>query len=260
MLPYNSFQLQWGEFQENSASVFKNLHDEDDFKDVTLVSDDEKQIDTHKFLLSSSSGFFKRMLSRNLQHRHPVIYLKGVSHLHLEAILKFIYLGQVQVQVEEIGGFLQTARDLDIKGLDQVDESSQERQPVEKIVTILTSKQNIDNKIKVPIGKVHIDSVRHNILIPKIENVFTPSKSEKGIKYDLETLVNITKNTAEMIESVVDTYECKLCDKAFTTSGALCRHRKSIHEGLTFKCDECGHSAKRVDHLNKHKKTKHSLA
>ena len=254
------FQLQWGEFQENSASVFQSLFLEEDFKDVTLVTEDEQQIEVHRFLLSASSGLFKRMLSRNLGHPHPLIYLKGVSHQHLAAILEFLYLGQVQVQMQEIGGFLQAARDLDIKGLDQVQETNHTRQSVKNNATQKTSKQRTEN-VNDKLIDITVFTQKTNEMQSDLTR--TPKKlsmTSNIIKSETEKMPNIKEDTAEMNESVVNMFECKICYKTFTTSGALGRHRKSIHEGLTFKCDECGNLYKRMDHLNSHKKHKHSMA
>jgi len=90
--------------------------DEHEFADVTLVCDDAKQMEAHKFVLSSGSNFFKTILKNN-PHNHPLIYMKGVKATQLELILKFMYFGQVDVPQMDVSSFLEIATELKIKGL-----------------------------------------------------------------------------------------------------------------------------------------------
>ena len=55
----------WSEFENQTKTVFHNLISDTDFLDVTLVTDDEKQIKAHKVILSSISSFFRKILSSN---------------------------------------------------------------------------------------------------------------------------------------------------------------------------------------------------
>ena len=54
--------LKWNDFQENLNSAFGGLRNDQDFADVTLVSEDGTQIETHKVILASSSPFFMDIL------------------------------------------------------------------------------------------------------------------------------------------------------------------------------------------------------
>ena len=53
--------------------------------DVTLVSDDKKQIQAHKVILCAASPLFKSMIE-NLPV-NSMIYLRGIKHLELKHIL-----------------------------------------------------------------------------------------------------------------------------------------------------------------------------
>ena len=44
------FCLKWNDFQENALKTFSKLRKEDDFSDVTLVADDQKQLMAHKVI------------------------------------------------------------------------------------------------------------------------------------------------------------------------------------------------------------------
>lgn len=49
--------------------------------------------------------------------KHPIIILKDVSYTHLQAILEFMYAGEVNVSQEQLPAFLKTADRLKVKGL-----------------------------------------------------------------------------------------------------------------------------------------------
>ena len=81
--------LQWNDFQENIKSAFGNLRVDNDFVDVTLVSEDGQQVEAHKVILAASSPIFQKLLARN-KHPHPLIYLRGMKAHDLLAILNFL--------------------------------------------------------------------------------------------------------------------------------------------------------------------------
>jgi len=111
------FCLRWNDFETNISSAFRELRDDKDFFDVTLACDDE-QIQAHKVILSACSPFFRNILRRN-PHQNPLLYLKGVKFTDLQAVLNFMYHGEVNVAQEELNSFLAVAEDLRVKGLTQ---------------------------------------------------------------------------------------------------------------------------------------------
>jgi len=111
------FCLRWNDFETNISSAFRDLREDKDFFDVTLACDDE-QIQAHKVILSACSPFFRNILHQN-PHPHPLLYLKGVKFLDIQAVLNFMYHGEVNVAQEELNTFLAVAEDLRVKGLTQ---------------------------------------------------------------------------------------------------------------------------------------------
>jgi len=116
------FCLRWNDFEANISGAFKELRGDKDFFDVTLACDDE-QIQAHKVILAACSPFFRNVLRRN-PHQHPLLYMKGVTHTDLKAVLNFMYHGEVNVAQEELNSFLSVAEDLRIKGLTQKEQTS----------------------------------------------------------------------------------------------------------------------------------------
>jgi len=111
------FCLRWNEFERNISVAFRELREDKEFFDVTLVCDDN-QMQAHKVILSACSPFFRSILNRN-PHQHPLLYLKGVKYQNLLSVLNFMYMGEVNVAQEELNTFLSVAEDLKVKGLTQ---------------------------------------------------------------------------------------------------------------------------------------------
>ena len=117
------FCLRWTDFESNISVAFRELREEKDFFDVTLVCN-EDQIQAHKVILSAGSPFFRSILKRN-PHAHPLIYLKGVKLNNLQSVLDFIYRGEANVAHEELNSFLAVAEELKVKGLTGIQSSKE---------------------------------------------------------------------------------------------------------------------------------------
>ena len=100
--------VQWNDFKDNAIGSLGNLKDNKDFLDVTLASEDGKQIEAHKVILAISSPFFQSLLKRN-KHPHPLIYMRGVQSDDLLAIVDFVYFGEANVYQENLDSFLAIA-------------------------------------------------------------------------------------------------------------------------------------------------------
>ena len=110
-----NLNLRWDDFAANLSSALNNLRGDENFTDLTLVCADQ-QVEVHKVVLASSSKFFWRVLKK-IKHSHPLIYLKGVKFKDLEAVLSFMYLGQVYLAQEDLDSFLALAEELEVNGL-----------------------------------------------------------------------------------------------------------------------------------------------
>ena len=117
MATNEKFCLRWNDFESNISTAFREIREEKDFFDCTL-SCGSRQIQAHKLILSACSPFFRTILRQNT-HQHPLLYLKGVEFSDLQAVLSFMYHGEVNVAQEELNSFLAVAEDLQVKGLTQ---------------------------------------------------------------------------------------------------------------------------------------------
>ena len=110
------FNLKWNDFQTNVSKSFGLFRNESYLHDVTLVSDDFKQIPAHKLVLSATSEYFKNILQETKQSQ-PLICLDGVNAEDLRNVLDYVYDGEVKIYQEDLDRFLSVAQRLKLEGL-----------------------------------------------------------------------------------------------------------------------------------------------
>jgi hypothetical protein len=120
------FCLKWNDFEANIRDSFRGLREEQNYFDVTLACDDGFHIEAHKIILSAGSPFFSEIF-RKSKNPNPYIYLIGIKRLDLEQVVDFLYNGEAFVAQEELNKFLETAQELQVKGLESNQEDEGDR-------------------------------------------------------------------------------------------------------------------------------------
>jgi len=103
-------------FLKAFAGSFDHLRSSGELLDATLACDDEQFVEVHRLVMSACSPVFRKLF-RKANHAYPLIYLKGVHHQDLLAIVDYIYKGEARVDPLDMNRFLKTAKDLEIQGL-----------------------------------------------------------------------------------------------------------------------------------------------
>jgi len=110
------FSLVRDDFQSFTSNSFKSMISREEFVDVTLACEDDKQFKAHKVILSACSEFFRNILVKN-SHSHPLIYLDNLKAEQLEALVKFIYIGETNIPQSMVSDFIKAAQKYKIQGL-----------------------------------------------------------------------------------------------------------------------------------------------
>ena len=128
------FCLRWNDFETNLSSAFRDLRTDRDLFDVTL-SCGEENLQAHKLVLSACSDMFRAMFRRSpsASSGHTILYLRGVQSADMQAVLDFMYHGEVSVAQEELNSFLAVAEDLKVKGLTQKEGQGPAQTPGSKV-------------------------------------------------------------------------------------------------------------------------------
>ncbi|XP_065584949.1 protein tramtrack, beta isoform-like isoform X9 [Artemia franciscana] len=116
------FCLKWNNYLDVFHGTFVSLLNSEHFTDVTL-SCDSQSIKCHRLVLSACSSYFETLLL-GISHSHPIIILKDVKFHDMQALVKFMYTGEVTVAQPQINSLIKVADMLKVKGLADPDETA----------------------------------------------------------------------------------------------------------------------------------------
>lgn len=109
------YSLRWNNHQAHLLRSFEALLHAETLVDVTLVCA-ERRVRAHKVLLGACSPLFRRIFSEN-PCKHPVIVLKDFQGWEVQAVVDFMYRGEVSVAQEQLGTVIRAGESLQVRGL-----------------------------------------------------------------------------------------------------------------------------------------------
>ena len=238
--------MNWNDFQATVSRSFRQLRQEKDFFDVTLVSDDEIQLPAHKLVLSACSDFFKSILKTNA-HSHPLLYLSGVTSSNLSFILDYMYQGEVQLYQEQLDSFLDTAQKLRIAGLLRQNDDTGDGEKEEAFQEENNSREyNTDFKVETnpQNNKRNIVSITEK---SPMEKVLVQSQDE----YEVKSKIN------ELLSKENGMLFCGSCGKSGKDERNMRRHIETHIDGVSYPCEMCGKTFRSKNSRNCHKSIYH---
>ena len=255
------YSITWQTYSDHLKGMMKEFMMNEDFSDVTLVSEDKKQIKANINILSLCSPFFNDFLKKD-KNFSPIMYLRGVQYSELESIMQFIYLGEATFYEDRMEEFLAVAKSLEIKQLCDF-ESNNKIQPnihpsqndQDNLIELVEDQADIsDNEIEEVMGKNEYDQCHMNLN--------KRAQVHEGVKYECDHCDYQTSTQLHYfthIQSKHDgiKYDCDQCDYKATSKLNISRHIQSKHEGIKYNCDQCNYKATRKDNLVTHKQSKH---
>lgn len=248
------FCLKWNDFQVNASKSFGLLKQDQDFFDVTLISDDDKSVAAHKVVLAASSDVFKHIL-RKADHSKPMIYLSGINERELTHIIDYIYEGEVNVYQNELDDFLDVAQRLKIQGLvGSGPELEAETKKYNKEETI--SEEYSDGTIPNGIEDQFIKPLENKSRERKDKSVFNPvnTRTLSLTTFSNSSMYEEAKRAVdEIVMKIEDGWMCKACNKTVKQSSQIRKHAETHIEGLSFPCQLCGDSFRSRIQLSNHK-------
>ena len=270
-----NYHLEWNYFQHNIASSFREFRKDLEFSDVTLVCEENQQIEAHRVILASCSPFFSTVLKRN-KHSHPMIYMRGLKARHLNDMMDFIYYGEANVGQEDIDVFLSLGEDLKLKGLskstgDSLNISLQDRENVESDQKKSFIKDETRELQPTSAANMrHMSQIQDQSFLPTTEDYYVDSDSDasKNPKRTIEVDADISIDDLEVkkrslmvnIKEGDFRWKCLVCGKMTKESkNNMTRHIESHITGLSFPCDKCDKVSRskqglKMHVLNNHKK------
>ena len=242
------YTLTWDTYSGHLKSMMKELMVNEDFSDVTLVTEDKKQIKANINILSACSPVFKDTLKKD-KNSSTIMYLRGIQFSELESIMQFIYLGEATFYEERMNEFLAVAKSLEIKELcnaETVSNDEPEDYPSpddQELSTELVEEQTvISDYVNKQALKERQGRVGGEYECDQCKKTY----ARKGALYEHKQVIH---------QGVK--YVCNQCDYQASYHSILKQHIQSKHEGVKYECNQCDYKATRQDSLTKHIQSKH---
>ena len=241
-------RVMWSNYSDHLKSMMKELMMNQDFSDVTLVTEDKKQLKANVNILSACSPVFKDIFKKE-KNLSTIMYLRGIKFSEMESIMQFIYLGEATFYEERMDEFLAVAKSLEIKELCNTENESNDEPDNETTLSDpVTLPETLEETILSDHSKMQI-----------------PQESERGVLHECEYCHKHFSHRASLHIHKKSVHEgvkfaCDQCDYQATTQGNLSKHIRSKHEGVKYYCDQCEYQATQQGNLTQHIQTKHEGA
>ena len=269
-----TYSLKWNLHFDHLGKVVNEMFLYNHFTDVTIVCDDQKMVNAHKFLLSGSSPVMKDIID-SLSENDSVIDLRGIQSEDMESILKFLYTGNVSFPQSRSESFLNVARYLDIKeiykifDIDNVAENYYEDIVILDVTTAddeqSATEENVLEEYKdaqcyseeeEAISENQIEYVTpadDNEQSPAQENGRTETKNKDTEFYSQEEGANYENQ----IEASSDSKQCEFCNFDFKNESSLDKHLKLVHHIYMCTFENCEYYFEKQ--AEQHYKTAHKI-
>ena len=237
----SSYTLSWNEFDSCASNSFQDLFSDQHFTDVTLATNDGKQIKAHKVILSACSSFFRNILLAN-PHQHPLIYLKDIQFAELQAIIRFVYLGRTEVKEEALKVFMSTAKDLEIDGL---------AEDVNAHTTTSYFNKSDESTLTEETEESTDNEADMFVMVKDFKLDNTPSEVSGTI------VIHQDEGKIALGHQIV--HSCDQCQYDTDEKEELKAHFMKEHQAYSYPCDICERSYSHLRSLNKHRRNSHTV-
>lgn len=138
--------LKWENHKNTFVEVLSNIREKESYCDATIACDN-RFYNVHKLVLSSCSEYLREMFdnvkSFSSNNMYPVIILQNVKFKYLEALLDYMYQGEVNVLQGDLPALIKTAECLRIRGLAVPDDEPKQNDTSKRV---RESEMNVDAK------------------------------------------------------------------------------------------------------------------
>ncbi|KAH9393748.1 hypothetical protein TYRP_021470 [Tyrophagus putrescentiae] len=115
-----NFQVMRINHKEKVTEALESMFIDEALTDVTICCCGQ-QVKAHRVILAASSNYFKEIFAATLPGQYPIVFIKSVSIEDLNAILEFIYKGEVTVPRDQMESLVSSAECLGVLGLGNMD-------------------------------------------------------------------------------------------------------------------------------------------
>ena len=246
--------LKCDEHSEKTTNILRQLVTDDEFTDVTLVSEDGQSLQAHKAIVGYSSPYLNFLL----RPKNSVVNLP-MKHSFIRSMLEFIYLGETRVELTEVKNFLAMANQFKIRGLwlEESEEASKIKKDKKTIIKDINVEEDswegnesqhltmMDDNDKNNVHEFNKEAGTYN---NKTENIEETQMKVENLKH-----ANMGRN----VDTEERKYKCDTCEYSTNNTGHLQEHFNNVHTPEYFFCTKCSYRAKTDRKLKSHVERQH---
>ncbi|VVC89842.1 protein abrupt-like [Leptidea sinapis] len=212
----SQFSLKWDSHKPTICSGFCSLQQNGEFVDMTLAADGHF-VKVHQVLIALASPYLKSLIS-SAPCQHPVIFLNNVSHSTLTLLLEYIYTGEVLVPPNSLSLFIEAAKSLHIKGLENIQADREVSGPNSGSISssfISSKRSTLEESINLlpPVKKISLKQEDHKSYLQPQSYTNNEAEAEADDDNDFQ---NDSDMTVTEVETQIDT--AKALEKLKTTT------------------------------------------
>ena len=223
--------------------------------DVTIISGDNEEIFSNKYILSLFSSTLRHLLSTS-----STLIFPECSTLSIKYLLNVINNGFVvteKLSVKDINEISKTAKLLSIEKLVLCQDET--IPSFAKTLQVATSSEIKKSAIDV---SEHRNDENPESVIDSLLRIFDPDYKEEeyvpiGENFDIINEPELVEPTAKKrkkseISRNNGKYSCQECDYESKFSGNVRKHVEAKHEGICYACDQCEYKATQPGNLQRY--------
>ena len=242
--------LQWNDFRENVKGAFASFKSDNDFADVTLVSQDGQKVEGHKVILAGSSPFFLNLF-RKIKPAPSIIYMGGVKSEVLAAIVDFLYTGEASIFQENLDSFLAIAEELQLKGPTvQTNGSTKELSEKDQRLNPVQATETFEPE---PVQRLKAE--HGQIIKSYVDKIVFDARNVQELDEMVRSMMETTGSL--ILDRRGKMYVCKVCGKEGQSIN-IQQHIEAKHlEGVSIPCEHCAKMFRSRNTLSAHIRYNH---
>lgn len=199
--------LKWENHKKTFVEVLSNIRQKESYCDATIACDN-RFYNVHKLVLSTCSEYLREMFdnvkSFSSNNLYPVIVLQNVKFKYLEALLDYMYQGEVNVLQSDLPGLIKTAECLRIRGLAVPDDEPKQNDTSKRV---RESEINLDAKRQRRVekqqeNKSHLEVSKEKSQIKSNERYTECNTSRRHENYSSEQELRNTNSGRRSSETI----------------------------------------------------------
>lgn len=111
-----TYCLRWNNHKSNLVEILDVLIQKECYVDCTIYVDGQEQFKAHRVVLAANSPYFQSIL-QDVPMDHCSILVPGVQPFEMQALIEYMYTGEVNVTQSQIPRIMKIAEQLEVKGL-----------------------------------------------------------------------------------------------------------------------------------------------